>query len=386
MKRTGLKLRNIIFVMVLLLGVLQAECVQAKEPRVVRVGVYQMPGFMESDSFGNPIGYNVEYLTRIAAHTGWEYEYVEVDNFIEAVDLLRERKIDLLAPVQINKNWLPQLEYCAHSFGTAYTVLVTLEGNDACSYEDFESFEGMRVGVPQSFTQEKQFQEYLVDKNIKMKIRYYDTQEMCVQKMEEGDVEACVVDLRLVEEQHKVLAKVASGPYYYVTWRENDSLLIELNEALMAIKNANPGLEYDLEDIYCPLYKREYFSKEERSYMESVDEVTVAYIAGRIPLSFTDAKTGELEGISRGIFDKISEITGMKFKYVALPQDKINYNFLEKQKYDLITGVEYNSANINSKYLKLSIPYHSSKKVMVAQQDFVYDRNENYKIAVAMAA
>ncbi len=43
--------------------------------KVVRVGWYESP-FNYTDSFGRRAGYAYEYQQKVAAYTGWTYEYV----------------------------------------------------------------------------------------------------------------------------------------------------------------------------------------------------------------------------------------------------------------------------------------------------------------------
>ena len=45
--------------------------------KVVRVGWYESP-FNQTDELGRRTGYGYDYQQRIAAYTGWTYEYVEV--------------------------------------------------------------------------------------------------------------------------------------------------------------------------------------------------------------------------------------------------------------------------------------------------------------------
>ena len=45
------------------------------EPKVVKVGWYDSP-FNYTDTFNRRLGYAYEYQQKIAAYTGWTYEYV----------------------------------------------------------------------------------------------------------------------------------------------------------------------------------------------------------------------------------------------------------------------------------------------------------------------
>ena len=59
---------------------------QGAERKVVRVGWYESP-FNFADRFGRRSGYAYEYQQKIAAYTGWEFEYVDA-SFPDLMDML----------------------------------------------------------------------------------------------------------------------------------------------------------------------------------------------------------------------------------------------------------------------------------------------------------
>ena len=70
----------------------------AQEPgKTVRVGWYESP-FNMTDQFGRRSGYAYEYQQKIAAYTGWNYEYVE-GSWPELMQMLVDGDIDLMSDV-----------------------------------------------------------------------------------------------------------------------------------------------------------------------------------------------------------------------------------------------------------------------------------------------
>ena len=53
------------------------------------------------------------------------------------------------------------------------------------------------------------------------------------------------------------------------------------------------------------------FTPEEIEQNRSLGTLRVGYVQNRMPVTFTDEETGELGGISRAIFDRIQEISGL---------------------------------------------------------------------------
>ncbi len=121
---------------------------------------------------------------------------------------------------------------------------------------------------------------------------------------------------------------------------------------------------------------------EEKSYISSHKSLKIGYVQDRIPVSFAD-ENGELAGISRYIFDHVSELCGLKFEYVSLPTEDVTYDYLLNGGFDLVSSVEYNKENQKAKGILISNPYLSSRKVVVARDglDFRYDANLSIAIS-----
>jgi ABC-type amino acid transport substrate-binding protein len=75
---------------------------EEKAKRVVRVGWHEPPYFLMDES-GRMSGYSYEYQRKVAAYTGWEYEYVE-GTWSDLMQMLKEGKIDLMSDV----SYLPE--------------------------------------------------------------------------------------------------------------------------------------------------------------------------------------------------------------------------------------------------------------------------------------
>ena len=65
--------------------------------KTVRVGWYESP-FNTMDQFGRRSGYAYDYQRKIAAYTGWNYEYVE-GSWPELLQMLIDGEIDLMSDV-----------------------------------------------------------------------------------------------------------------------------------------------------------------------------------------------------------------------------------------------------------------------------------------------
>ena len=341
-----------------------------------------MEGFHDYNEAGELEGYCIDYLSVIAGLTGWKYEYVEVKDFIEGCEKIEAGEIDLIGPAMMSDARKEKFAYSELGLGTEYTVLMTSQDRSDLYFEDYESFNQLKVAVLRDYPMTDYFISYMNANEFSSELVYFDTTEECRQALKEGKVDAIADSIMNIDEGQKLLAKFSPQPFYFLVNKENTKFLVELNNAMNQVQSSYPSRLNEILLEYYPIYEEQFYTKEELEYVEQADVIRVAYVADRRPLSFTDDK-GELRGISRAIFDRISEISGLEFEYVELPDGTISYEYLLEQDLDLITGVEYNSANISSYRIFLSRPYISSRKVLVSRSDLEYDANETYNLAVS---
>ena len=347
----------------------------------IRVGIYEMEGFHSYDEYDNPQGYCIDYLNVIAGVTGWTYDYVEVSDFMDGCEKLENQEIDLLAPVMMTAERKAKFAFSEMDLGTEYTVLVTTQDRDDLYYEDAVTFEGLKVAVVEAYPLTEYFIEYMSAQGFTAELVYFDTMADSKAALENGVVDAMVDSIVNMNDEHKLLARFAPHPFYFVTYKGNVEFLNELNYAMKRVKNTYPILLEELLVNYYPIYELQLYTREELEYVKAQDVIKVAYVADRKPLSFTD-ENGEFRGISRAIFDRLAEQSGLVFEYVELPSGEITYEYLLSQDIQLLTGVEYNSANMNSKGIFLSRPYMQARKVMVSRPGFVYEHDGAYKLGM----
>lgn len=123
-------------------------------------------------------------------------------------------------------------------------------------------------------------------------------------------------------------------------------------------------------------------SEEEQAYVDQAGTLRIGYVQDRIPVSFMNDQ-GELDGISRAIFDRVSELTGLSFEYIPLPTGDVTYDFLLGEKLDLVTSVEYNEENRHANGILISEPYLSSRKVVVAREGLDFSYSANLSVAIS---
>ena len=111
-------------------GDLGVQKIYGETTQTIRVGFFELPGFYEYDVNGNMTGYGVDYFKEIASHTDWNYEFVDVHTWVNAMEMLKKDEVDILAPSQITEERQKEYDFSTFSIGIEYGCLLALEDTD----------------------------------------------------------------------------------------------------------------------------------------------------------------------------------------------------------------------------------------------------------------
>ena len=126
--------------------------------RTVRVGWHEPPYFL-TDQNGKRSGYTYDYQQKIAAYTGWEYEYVP-GSWSELLQMLKNGEIDMMGNVSFMEERAKDLLYGSLPMGTeAYFLFITPDNTEITS-GNYSSLDGMKVGVAKDSIQSDLFRKW----------------------------------------------------------------------------------------------------------------------------------------------------------------------------------------------------------------------------------
>lgn len=124
-------------------------------------------------------------------------------------------------------------------------------------------------------------------------------------------------------------------------------------------------------------------SEEEQEFIKEKNEIVIGCPVGNCPLIFQGEKAGEIKGITIDILDLVSEATGLKFRYQALPTGNVTYADLQRLQVDLIASVECNAINEQSLGIAMTKPYLQAEKVFVCKKGVLFEPEKDMVIAIA---
>lgn len=360
--------------------------VNAEQKETIRVGIFPLGQFQNFDENGNPYGYNIEYLNKISELTHWNYKYVKSNSFADSYEALKNGEIDILAPVQQRDYIKECCDYSVCPMGNEFAAIYVLNSGKYkdVKYEDFNAMSEMNFGAVNY--EGSGFTTAFIDKYSKTNhitpksITYYDKMPEVLEALNNGSVDAVVTNILFYNEDYKMLGRFSPLQSYYILQKDSP-YLDELNEAMLSIMLNNPSFQSDLMAEYFQLYDNTRLTYAEQKYVDEMPEIKVGYQENHAPISYTD-ENGEFKGIARDIMDKISEISGFHFNYVSLGTGKIDEEYLKKNGFYVLCGVEYNNINQQVTQMHLSQPYLQTEKVFVAKNKLIFSEDSTPTVAV----
>lgn len=339
------------------------------EQRTVRVGFFPFRGFQETLADGRHAGYGYQYLQRIARITGWRYEYVDA-SWSECLAMLERGEIDLLGSVERTPEREARFAFPKLESGISYAILYTKANDTDLPYEDFEAFDGIRVGMLKGSIHNDALKSYADAHGFGIKPTIYETQDELSDALDNGTIDAILTSSLRKPVNRRIIARFGPLPFYFATRKDDAELLKELNDAQEAIKTDDPYFDMRLYDRF---YQESpelniVFSSKERDAIARMREIRVAYIDGWEPLASFASDTPS--GIAADVFKAISHYTGIRCVFVRAENHRDALSKVMRHEVDAVCFMEYDE-RIASRYdLNMTRPYMRIPITMLARADW----------------
>lgn len=341
---------------------------QACPSRPIRVGYFLIEGYHELDAEGNRGGYGYEYLHEIAKTTGWTYEYVS-GSWDECLTMLEKGEIDLMTAVQYNEERAAVFDFSSMPLGTSYIVLSVKEDNQTYLRDDYEGFDGMRIGQLRGNNNNVLLAEFAQEKGFTYQSQFYETDEQLREGLASGQVDAVLAGSIRKQTKERIIARFAPTPFYGAVTKGNIHLLEEMNHALEEIEMVNPAYKFNLHNAF---YRgitdgNLVFSAEEQEYLDGNPVIRVVAMQAAPPLSYFDG--GQYKGVTADLLELISTDLGLTLEYIETDNYEQALEYVRTGEADIISVVEadYNWGERN--HIRITAPYMELSYSTITRKD-----------------
>lgn len=310
-----------------------------QQTKTVRVGWHEVPYFI-TDENGRRSGYSYEYQCKLAAYTGWDYEYVE-GTYSELLQKLMNGEIDMMSNVSYLDERAEKVLYSSVPMGTESYYVFIAPGNTEIKSDDFSTLNGKRVGVGKGTFQKTEFLKWEEAHGIEADlIETDDTEEESLDRIG-SDFDAYVtMDVYADPEKAVPVVKVGSSDFYFAVSKDRPELLPELDEAMNRIQEENRYYNQDLHEKYLRSVNADaYLSNSELEWLKEHGTIRVGYQDNYLAFCASDPATGELTGALKDYLEYASdsmENAKLEFKATAFPTAADAMEALKKGEIDCV--------------------------------------------------
>lgn len=216
--------------------------------RTLRVGFYAYTGYHIMDKDGHRSGYSYEVLQRIAQYENVKFEYVAYDC---DADMLERGEIDLLPTLRKTPERAERFAFSSEPISNLATMLTVKAGNRSIVAGDYETYNGMIVGMSRRGNGRNQsFIHYAEEHGFTYTPIYFDTDEELSLALRTGVITAAVSN-RLRKTNNEWIIDTFDLQDCYIAVRKDDSATLQLvNDALAKMDRDDPTWRTTLFDKY----------------------------------------------------------------------------------------------------------------------------------------
>lgn len=355
----------------------------AEQAVTVRVAFFPMAGFHQFHSVtGNPMGYDVDYLNRIHQYTRWKIEYVPVNTWDEALQALEGGTVDLVGSAQLTPERMQRFSYSAAATGHTRSAMVAPQANDNLVFEDFEAFNGLRVGVVQTWMRRQEFLDFARSRGFQPRMQEFDSTAQMREALRAGTIDAMVMNIMEQQDGEKRLAEFMPAPFFYLLRKNDSALKSALDEALGSLQLAQPGLSQTLMEKWYPKTLKTPYSRVELDYLDANPEMTMSLLVNRPP--FSQLQEGELrfEGIVPDVLRLISKESGLRFVLSPLILSGSPADLIAEGKACAVAGVGHFDAQLQDTRVVTSEVFFTSPLVLLGKAERPFQPHASSIVAV----
>lgn len=159
----------------------------------IRVGYYEDGDYMSRSRSAEYIGFNIEFLQKLAKVGGMRYEMLDEGSWENAWHQLLEGHIDMIPAVFRTEEREKEVLFSNLPMGTLYVTLNVRVDDKRYGYEDFSSFQGMRVGIIRGSSDGERFQRYCEKFGVKPIIVPYAETQALLSALEDGTLDGVAI-------------------------------------------------------------------------------------------------------------------------------------------------------------------------------------------------
>ena len=356
--------------------------------KTIKVGYFAFPGYhevFEDENGPQGRGYGFEFLQMLRRYTNLNYQYIGYENSWEDMQqMLRDGEIDMVTSARKTSKREKEFAF-SDPIGTSYAELCIRSDDNRFKLNDYDSFDGMTVGVLKANSRNDDLAALALEKGFSYQAVEYSEETELTKALHNGEVDGIVASSLRKHTGEKIVARFALEEFYVIVRKEDTELLAEINKGIEQM-DLNEGdwrnklyYKYTADNLESELS----FTKEEMDYINAVQSgekvITACAQPDRDPYSYVE--NGKMIGIIPDYFAYLMEMAGLPYTVMVAENRAQYYDWAKNNAVDVYMDLSEERRNIlQNDSGVLTDTYISLTMSRVTKKDF---HGEIHTIAVA---
>ena len=363
---------------------------QDAEQKVVRAGWFKS-SFCYWDQFGRRCGIDYEYQHKIAAYTGWTYEYVE-DSWANLFQMLKDGEIDLLSDVSYKPEREEFMSFPDLPMGSeSYYIYIDAENREITA-ENPSSFEGKRIGVSEGSVQQGFLKDWAEKNSVAIEVVPLTSDEdESMEMVMRGEIDG-YASIYTFRSGQKVVpcCSIGESEYYYAVNKRRPDLLAELNMALAGIQDEDPYFSQRLseEHVY-DTRTNAFLTTAQEDWLAEHGTIRIGYRDDFIPFCQSDRETGMLTGALRDYLANITNnlrTSDIRFETVPFASTQEALDAMKAGQVDCVFPVYLSTYDSDQMGIRLTNPVMKTEMHVVVRVSDNQSLSRDRAITFAVSA
>lgn len=326
----------------------------------VRVGFFQQEGFHDIDSNGVRSGYGYEIVHKLAHYNDWQLEYIGYNKPVsELIAMLDRNEIDILTSMKKNDERMQKFDFSQKSIGNGAILLTAKVGNERIISGDYDSYNGMRVGMMLDDADNLKFSDFAAQKGFSFISQYYISLDDMAKALDNDEVDVLVRGNFSMMNNEIVLDEFAEEPFYIMLNKGNKELASEINQAINKLDFQQPEWRVELYNKYYSGHRNNIvLNKEEQELLRSFKDrntiLNVIVNPDRRPYSYYDGD--QAKGILPALFMEMANRLGLHYRFIQV-RDRADYLWtVNSGQPDIVIDARFDYHEAERRHYRLTEP------------------------------
>ncbi|MBO4395485.1 MAG: transporter substrate-binding domain-containing protein [Eubacterium sp.] len=358
----------------------------AQDRKTVRVGWHEEPYFI-TDENGRCSGYTYDYQQKIAAYTGWKYDYVK-GSWDDLLEMLKKGEIDMMGNLSYMEDRAKDILYSSMPMGTETYYLFADPGNQDIRSDDYKSLNGKKIGVRKDTIQSTILKNWISAHGVSAEIVEMTGEESVSLDLIGTEIDAYVtMDVYANNKVAVPVWKIGSSDFFFAVSKSRPELMDDLNYALNRIQDENRFFSQQLHEKYLKSAETElYVTDMEKKWLEGHGKIRVGYQTGYLAFCSADEE-GNLTGALKDYLDYASTAMAnadLEFEAVSFPNVSDAIEALKRGEIDCVFPANMTYYDSEELGVTMTPPLMSTEMDAVVRADSQKEFLKQKKVTVCV--